>query len=122
MKSRNLLLSFIAALTLCWANLTLADDVPDEMPMAQVTVNINDADATTLAEVLDGVGISRAEAIVSYREKHGKFYSAEDGARAPDRRSPRQRAFSSCARHSEMTSVATASMNLRSCSMKIIVG
>lgn len=36
-------------------------------------VNINTADAPTLAEVLDGVGVSRAEAIVRYREEHGDF-------------------------------------------------
>lgn len=37
------------------------------------SVNINTADAETLAEVLTGVGISRAEAIVRYREEHGEF-------------------------------------------------
>ncbi len=36
-------------------------------------VNINKADAATLAEVLNGVGASRAEAIVRYREEHGDF-------------------------------------------------
>ena len=38
-----------------------------------VSVNINTADAETLAEVLTGVGLSRAEAIVRYREQHGEF-------------------------------------------------
>lgn len=37
------------------------------------TVNINTADAGTLAQVLTGVGQSRAEAIVRYREEHGQF-------------------------------------------------
>ena len=36
-------------------------------------VNINSADAETLAAVLNGVGRSRAEAIVEYREQHGRF-------------------------------------------------
>jgi competence protein ComEA len=36
-------------------------------------VNINTADAETLAESLKGVGLSRAEAIVRYRETHGDF-------------------------------------------------
>lgn len=36
-------------------------------------VNINTADAPTLARVLDGVGESRAEAIVRYRQEHGQF-------------------------------------------------
>ena len=41
------------------------------------TVNINSADAATLAAELDGVGMARAEAIVAYREKVGRFESAE---------------------------------------------
>lgn len=41
-------------------------------------VNINHADAETIARVLDGVGISRAQAIVSYREEYGDFTDMED--------------------------------------------
>ncbi|MEO7936250.1 MAG: ComEA family DNA-binding protein [Dokdonella sp.] len=41
-------------------------------------VDINSADATTLAEGLNGVGMSKAEAIVAYRSEHGPFASAED--------------------------------------------
>lgn len=40
------------------------------------TVNINTADASTLASALKGVGLSRAEAIVRYREEHGDFVDA----------------------------------------------
>jgi competence protein ComEA len=40
------------------------------------SVNINTADAETLADVLSGVGMSRAEAIVRYREEHGEFIDA----------------------------------------------
>jgi competence protein ComEA len=40
-------------------------------------VNINTADAKTLAEALEGVGPSRAEAIVKYRAEHGPFKSVE---------------------------------------------
>lgn len=39
-------------------------------------VNINSADAQTLAEVLDGVGLSRAQAIIEYRDQHGNFLDA----------------------------------------------
>lgn len=42
------------------------------------SVNINTADAATLARVLDGVGLKKAEAIVAHREAHGRFDSAED--------------------------------------------
>ena len=41
-------------------------------------VDINSADAQTLAEGLNGVGMSKAEAIVAYRDEHGPFASAED--------------------------------------------
>ncbi len=41
-------------------------------------VNINTADAGKLAEELDGIGLSRAKAIVEYRETHGKFMTADD--------------------------------------------
>ena len=45
---------------------------------APATVNINSADAATLAEALSGVGVSRAEAIVRYREMYGPFESIEE--------------------------------------------
>ena len=44
-------------------------------------VDINSADAKELAEGLDGVGMSKAEAIVAYREEHGPFASADDLAK-----------------------------------------
>lgn len=41
-------------------------------------VDINKADAKTLARELVGVGKAKAEAIVEYRESHGLFRSPED--------------------------------------------
>lgn len=41
-------------------------------------VDINTADAATLAEAIKGVGKTKAEAIVAYREKHGPFKSVDD--------------------------------------------
>ena len=40
-------------------------------------VNINTADATTLAKELTDIGQSRAQAIVAYREENGAFSSAD---------------------------------------------
>ncbi len=40
-------------------------------------VNINTADATTLAKALTGVGPAKAKAIVSYREKNGPFKTVD---------------------------------------------
>lgn len=42
------------------------------------SVNVNTADAATIAEVLKGVGLSRAEAIVAYRTQHGAFADVYD--------------------------------------------
>jgi len=36
-------------------------------------VNVNSASAEEIAESLSGVGLSKAEAIVSYRNENGKF-------------------------------------------------
>ena len=41
-------------------------------------VDINRADAATIAKELTGVGAARAKAIVEYREKNGGFKSADD--------------------------------------------
>ena len=41
-------------------------------------VNLNSADASTLAKELDGIGPAKAQAIVEYRQKNGPFRSAED--------------------------------------------
>ena len=41
-------------------------------------VNINTADAKTLARELDGIGPAKAQAIVDYRQKNGTFKTAND--------------------------------------------
>jgi len=41
-------------------------------------VDINSADAQTISNELEGVGLTKAKAIVEYRKKHGPFKSAED--------------------------------------------
>ena len=45
---------------------------------AATPVNVNKADAATLAKSLDGVGHAKAEAIVAWREEHGPFKSVDD--------------------------------------------
>lgn len=41
-------------------------------------VDINTADAVTLSKNIKGVGLKKAEAIVAYREKNGKFNQVAD--------------------------------------------
>jgi competence protein ComEA len=64
------------SLTLVSGTASAQDGSSDEMPVHQV--DINTADADTLALALDGVGITRAEAIVAYREEHGRFVRIDD--------------------------------------------
>lgn len=41
-------------------------------------VNVNTADAETIARELQGIGPAKARAIVSYREENGPFESVDD--------------------------------------------
>lgn len=45
---------------------------------AVAPVNLNTADAETLARELKGVGTARAKAIVDYREAHGPFNTVDE--------------------------------------------
>ena len=49
-----------------------------EMPAPRAAVNINTADASSLAESLDGVGLSRAQSIIDWREANGPFEDPYD--------------------------------------------
>lgn len=50
------------------------------LPLAALAgpVDINTADAASIARELQGVGLSKAQAIVAYREQHGAFKRLED--------------------------------------------
>jgi competence protein ComEA len=45
---------------------------------ATTSVNINTADAATIASALDGIGLAKAKAIVAFRDEHGPFKSVDD--------------------------------------------
>ncbi|GAA0713413.1 helix-hairpin-helix domain-containing protein [Dokdonella soli] len=49
--------------------------------LAAAQVDINHADAKTLAESLNGIGLVKAEAIVAYRNANGPFRNVEDLAK-----------------------------------------
>ena len=77
----------LMAVTL-FASPTMAEPVKTESAKSEMSqqvqatksdkININTADAQTLADHLNGVGIKKAEAIVAYRDKNGPFKTAED--------------------------------------------
>ncbi len=55
-----------------------AGSVQQDVAAKGESVNINTADAQTLADRLNGVGIKKAEAIVAYRTQNGAFKAPED--------------------------------------------
>ena len=57
--------------------LALALTLP-ALSFAGTPVNINKADAATIAKSLDGIGQSKADAIVAWRDANGPFKSADD--------------------------------------------
>jgi competence protein ComEA len=46
-------------------------------------VSINSASADDLARVMNGVGLKKAQAIVSYREEYGPFKTVDDLKQVP---------------------------------------
>lgn len=54
------------------------DAVNPEPEIPVLTVNINQAPAEQIAEVLVGIGLSKANSIVSYRNTNGPFKSLDD--------------------------------------------
>lgn len=65
----------------CLLPLAHAEDTATETATAEsvvLYVDINNDSAEKLADLLDGVGLVRAEAIVAYREEFGPFIAPED--------------------------------------------
>ncbi|GIZ13958.1 helix-hairpin-helix domain-containing protein [Pseudomonas sp. NCCP-436] len=79
-------LSFLLfAFCTCVSAATLANEPaadPATAPALQLAqaavVNLNTADAATLQRELSGIGESKAQAIVDYREAHGSFASVDE--------------------------------------------
>lgn len=46
---------------------------PSTQLLTQQAVNINTADAETLSATLNGIGLKKAQAIVTHREQYGQF-------------------------------------------------
>ena len=54
--------ALLLALALTFSSISIAEEV-----------NINTADAQSIASSLNGVGIKKAEAVVAWRKEHGNF-------------------------------------------------
>lgn len=80
MKRMFCFIAMIVSFTLGAPSAVFAQPVekPVEISDALNKVDINTADAATLALALDGVGLAKAQEIVAYRELNGEFKSIED--------------------------------------------
>lgn len=72
--------AFACILSVCLVILSPSSFAEPESAAAaeQQVVHLNSADADTLAAVLKGIGLKRAQKIVEYRSAHGPFESVDD--------------------------------------------
>jgi len=83
MKLANALRASVLGISLVvlpvgWVNAEQSSASPVPTQQASQKININTADAATLAGSLRGVGVKKAEAIVAYRSEHGPFKSVDE--------------------------------------------
>ncbi|MAB23107.1 ComEA family DNA-binding protein [Pseudomonas neustonica] len=74
---RKLVTAFCLVLSCCLMSPVFADETGAAATEPLVSVNINTASADEIAEVMQGVGAAKAQAIVDYREQNGAFTSVE---------------------------------------------
>ncbi|QCF26475.1 ComEA family DNA-binding protein [Hydrocarboniclastica marina] len=70
--NRNIIASLVLLVSLMVSGLALAEEP------ATWSVNLNTATVEVLAESLEGIGASKAQAIVDYREANGSFKAVDD--------------------------------------------
>ncbi len=81
MKLKALLAASMLILTLPMANVTAAEGEgrgASQSGGIEITVNINTASAEEISTLLQGIGLTKAQAIVEYRTQHGAFTAKED--------------------------------------------
>ena len=78
LSSRTLFLRMLMVCCLAATFMGLPAHAQTAQEMPASSVNINTADAQTLAARLNGVGLSRAEDIIEYREAYGPFATVEE--------------------------------------------
>ena len=75
--SRGLISLVLVACSVLGVVVAQAQPIQEEV-VTSMSVNINGASAAELAAGLNGVGLSKAEAIVRYREQFGDFQSVDE--------------------------------------------
>ncbi|QTS88482.1 helix-hairpin-helix domain-containing protein [Ectopseudomonas khazarica] len=78
----SLLLAVLVSLPLAATAAETPKAEPAKAAAAQVAqtglVNLNTADVATLQRELAGIGVTKAQAIVAYREEHGDFATVDE--------------------------------------------
>ena len=76
--------ALLITLSLACAGMSHKAAVPAKASDEEGTrVSINNASAEELARAMNGVGLKKAQAIVSYREEYGPFKTVEDLKQVP---------------------------------------
>lgn len=87
MKKTKKIMLFTTCLAIIFPlQLSYAMDKPPVEPISQsasTKIDLNSADAKTLAKSVKGIGMIRAESIIKYRLSHGKFTSLNDLTQVP---------------------------------------
>ncbi len=78
MRNLNLAKITVLAAFLTFTSLSFGADDPVQDQQQTVMLDINSADAATIAEALDGIGLVKAQEIVAYRDLFGKFESVDE--------------------------------------------
>ncbi len=76
MKGFKLLQLFCLSVFLLLSQTSVAQNLSAKPELIQI--NVNNADADTIALALDGIGYAKAEAIIDYREQNRAFQSFDD--------------------------------------------
>ena len=75
--SFDLLQALLFSLAVVCSTIAVAAENPADNSIAHQLVDINSADASTFAEIMDGVGLVKAQAIIAFRELIGRFVSLD---------------------------------------------
>ena len=73
MSPKNIIAAIFTVFVLCLSRVAQANDLSGQLSGDVTTVNVNEAHAASIANMLVGIGISRAQAIVDYRDQYGRF-------------------------------------------------
>ena len=74
----SLIFAAICAIAFLHSSVSYAEENPSPVVASAMQININTADAETIASNLKGIGLKKAQAIIEYRESYGPFHDVEE--------------------------------------------